>query len=47
MQKVQKIEREKDATGNTSVDAESQTREKLDWGGKKAKIMGKDNRVLC
>lgn len=32
---------------NTSMDAESQTRAKLDQGGEKAKIIGKDNRVLC
>lgn len=41
------MQREKDSTGNTSMDAESQTRAKLDQGRKKAKIIGKDNRALC
>lgn len=44
---MQIIEREKDTKGNMSVEAESQTGAKLDQGGKKAKIIGKDNRVLC
>lgn len=44
---MQIIGREKDTKGNMSVEAESQTGAKLDQGGKKAKIIGKDNRVLC
>lgn len=47
LQKIQIIEMEKDTTGNKFMEAESQTRAKLDRGGKKAKIIGKDNRVLC
>lgn len=46
LQEIQITEKEKDTMGNMAIEAESQTRAKQDWEGEKAKITGKDNRVL-